>query len=99
MESKAANQSQPKRAQRKQPDRQCVEMARSEPHQLDTGGVVACRVLDDERRQCAEIAGRCIRCPAHDRMRVASKLSEQFAEQMRPRYPAVMRPQYPTQPL
>lgn len=93
--SKAANQRQPMCAKRRQARRESVDMRRSKPHQFDPGGIAKFGVLDDERRERAEIARRRLGRPAHDRVGIALELLEEGPEQAGPCHTAVTRPQDP----
>jgi hypothetical protein len=99
MQRKSADQRQTRRADRRKPLRQSVEMTGGKPHELDSGGVAAGRVRHNHRRKGAEIPRRRRRGPAHDRVRVRRELFEHGGEQRGPWDAAIARPQDAAQRL
>jgi len=74
-------------------------MSGGEIHQFDRCGVAACGVIHDARRERTEVARRCGRGPAYDRVRVIVEIGKQHAQKGRPRDAAVPGPQRAPQRL
>ena len=74
-------------------------MARRLLHQLARRLVVARHMLDDYRREPAEIAGLRRGGPAHDRVRITVEALEQAGQQAGPGDPPVVSPQHPAHRL
>lgn len=89
----APDQTHPIDAERDEPSCQRIDMCARETAQFDRDRIIGRCALGDRRGEFGEVAWKCTRHPAHDRMRIRPESGKQRLEEVRPLNPTVVSPQ------